>query len=57
MSSFAAIQVAVASTGTAQNLPSNPVVESITITAPSTNVAAVVIGNTASHDIDRVHSG
>lgn len=32
-------------TGTAQQLPSNPVVRSVTLTAPETNSADVVIGD------------
>lgn len=38
-------QESIAVTNTAQNLPNNPVVRSITIAAPSTNTAAIVLGN------------
>ncbi len=39
------IQDTIAVSGTAQTLPNNPVVRSITIAAPSTNAAAIVLGN------------
>ena len=38
-------QETIAVSGTAQQLPSNPVVRSVTITAPSTNAGDVVIGD------------
>jgi hypothetical protein len=45
MSFIVAFQAAIAATGTPQNLPSNPVVRSVTLTAKSTNTAAIVVGN------------
>lgn len=38
-------QQTIAVSGTAQSLPSNPVVRSVTITAPETNRAAIVISD------------
>lgn len=40
-----AFQTTIAVSGTAQQFPSNPVLRSVTITAPQTNSAAVVIGD------------
>lgn len=42
-----AFQAAIATTGTAQNLPSNPVSRSITIRAKETNTQPVAIGNSS----------
>jgi hypothetical protein len=41
------LQQSIAATGTAQNLPNNPVQHSITIHAPSTNTASVALGNSS----------
>ncbi|MBW4039197.1 MAG: hypothetical protein HIU91_10045 [Acidobacteria bacterium] len=38
-------QQSIAVSGTAQNLPNNHIVRSVTIAAPSTNAAAIVLGN------------
>lgn len=45
MSFVVAFETAIVTTGTAQELPSNPVIHSVTIQAPSTNTANVTIGN------------
>jgi hypothetical protein len=42
---FITLQQSIAATGTAQNLPNNPIVRSVTIHGPSTNTASVVLGN------------
>lgn len=47
MSFLVSFQTAVAGTATPQNLPSNPVVNSVTVTAKSTNTANIVIGNSS----------
>lgn len=47
MNNLIVIQEAIAVTGTAQNLPNNPVNKSVTIHASSTNTAALVFGNSA----------
>lgn len=38
-------QESIAVSGTAQNLPNNHIVRSVTIAAPSTNTAAIVLGD------------
>lgn len=48
MANVIAFQLSLAATGTAQNLPANPVLRSVTIEAPSANAAAVTIGNSSS---------
>lgn len=48
MNNLIAFQQKLTTTGTAQNLPSNPVRKAVTITTPSTNSAAIVFGNTSS---------
>jgi hypothetical protein len=45
--SIITFQVAVTTTGTSQRLPSNDVKRAITISAKSTNTAAIVLGNIA----------
>lgn len=45
MSLLIAFEQAIASTGVAQQLPDNPITRSITVSAPSTNSADVVLGN------------
>lgn len=47
MNTLIAFQKAIVATGTAQNLPSNPVSRSVTVAAKSTNTADVVIGNSS----------
>lgn len=48
MSPIVAFQTAITTTGTAQQLPETPIVRSVTLTASSTNVANIVIGNSPS---------
>lgn len=48
MSFLVAFQAAIAVTNTAQQLPSNAVVNSVTLTAKSTNTANIVVGNSPS---------
>ena len=38
-------QQGIAVTGTAQNLPANPILRSITVAAPQTNGSPIVLGN------------
>jgi hypothetical protein len=48
MKSVVAFQSAITSTGTAQNLPNNPILRSVTISTPATNSAVISIGNASS---------
>lgn len=43
-----AFQTTIAVTGTAQQLPNNPVLRSVTIAARSTNTGVIVLGNAPS---------
>jgi hypothetical protein len=47
MNILIAFQRTITATGTPQNLPNNPISNSITIHAPSANAASIVLGNSS----------